>query len=80
MSLVSEGFRKSFSGEGAGRHAALRTLVLSRLERRRLRGDLTVPDRFLRRERGDRGPYLFSLVSNARAWGNGSKPCSLQEV
>lgn len=52
LSLVSEGFRKTSAGEGAGRHAALRTLVLSRMERRRLRGDLTVPDRFLRRGKG----------------------------
>lgn len=76
LSLVSEGFSKGFDGEGAGRYARLRLLVLSRLERRRLRGDHTTPDRFLRKGRGDGGANLFSSVLSARAWGNGSKPCS----
>ena len=53
----------------------LRTLVLSSLERSRLRGDLTALYSFLRRGRGEGGAGLFSLVSSDRMHGNGSKLC-----
>ena len=51
----------------------LRTLGLSSLERRRLRGDPIAPYSFLRRGSGEGGAELFSLGSRDRRLGNGSK-------
>jgi len=51
----------------------LRTLGLSSLERRRMRGDLTALYSFLRRGRGDGGADLFSLGSGDRTRGHSSK-------
>ena len=51
----------------------MRTLGLSSLEKRRLKGDLTALYSFLRRRRGDRGDDLFFMVFSDRVLGNGSK-------
>ena len=51
----------------------LRTLGLSSLEKRTLRGNLIDLCTFLRRGRGDAGVELFSLGSSDRTCGNGSK-------
>ena len=47
----------------------LRTLALSSLEQRRLRGDLTAPYRFLRRASADGAPDLFSHGSSNKMCG-----------
>ncbi|GAB0209988.1 hypothetical protein GRJ2_003464500 [Grus japonensis] len=51
----------------------LRTVGLSSLEKRRLRGDLIAVYGFLRRGSGKGGADLFSLISSGRTHGNGSK-------
>lgn len=50
----------------------LRTLCL---EKKRLRVDLTALFIFLRRRSGEGGTSLFSLVTNNRMYGNGTKLC-----
>ncbi|GAB0179108.1 hypothetical protein GRJ2_000376100 [Grus japonensis] len=61
--------------EGMSCEEWLKTLVLSSLEKRRLRGDLIAVYSFLRTGSGDGGAELFSLVSNDRMCGNGLKLC-----
>jgi len=59
--------------EGVSYDVRRRTLGLSSLEKRRLRGDLIALYGFLRRGNGDGGTELFPLVSTDRTHGNGSK-------
>jgi len=60
--------------EGKSYQERLRTLGLSSLEKRRLRGDLIALS-FLRRGYGEEDAGLFSLISGDRTSGNGSKLC-----
>ena len=59
--------------EGTSYEDWIRTLGLSSLEKRRLRGDLIALYSFLRRGSGEGGADLFSLGSSDRTHGNGSK-------
>ncbi|KAK4810451.1 hypothetical protein QYF61_004231, partial [Mycteria americana] len=59
--------------EGMSYEEQLRTLGLSSLKKRRLRGNLIALYSFLRRQSGEEGADLFSLVSSDRTRGNGSK-------
>ena len=61
--------------EGMSSEEQLRSWGLSSLERRRLRGDLTALDSFLRRGSGEGGADLFSLASSDRMHGNSSMLC-----
>ena len=61
--------------EGMSCEQRLRTLGLSGLERRRLRGDLVALCSSLRRGRGEGGAELSSLGSRDGTPGNGSKLC-----
>jgi len=59
--------------EGISYEEQLMTLGSSSLERRRLRGNLISLYSFLRRESGEGGAELFSLVPSDRTHGNGSE-------
>ncbi|KAK4822458.1 hypothetical protein QYF61_015265 [Mycteria americana] len=59
--------------EGMSCEEWLRTLGLSSLETRRLRGSLIALYSFLRRGSGEGGADLFSLLSSDRTCGNSSK-------
>ncbi|KAK4815346.1 LOW QUALITY PROTEIN: hypothetical protein QYF61_000178 [Mycteria americana] len=59
--------------EGMSSEERLRTLGLSALEKRRLRGNCIAFYSFLRRGSGEGGADLFSLGSSDRMHGNGSK-------
>ncbi|KAK4819469.1 hypothetical protein QYF61_004695 [Mycteria americana] len=59
--------------EGMSYKERLRTLDLSSLEKRRLRGDLIALCSFRKKGSGERGADLFLLVSSDRTHGNGSK-------
>ncbi|KAK4827506.1 hypothetical protein QYF61_018806 [Mycteria americana] len=61
--------------EGMSYVEQLRSLGLSSLEKRTLRGDFIALYSFLRRGSGEGGADLFSLVSRDRTCGNGSKLC-----
>ncbi|KAK4827444.1 hypothetical protein QYF61_018001 [Mycteria americana] len=61
--------------EGMSYEEQLRTLGLSSLEERRLRGDLIALYSCLRRGSGEGGADPFSLGSSDRMHGNGSKLC-----
>ena len=56
--------------EGMSPEEQLQTLGLSRLEKRRLRGDLIALRSFLRRGRAEGGAELFSLGSRDRTHGS----------
>ncbi|KAK4818224.1 hypothetical protein QYF61_008714 [Mycteria americana] len=59
--------------EGMSYEEWLRTLSLSSLGKRRLRGDLVALYSFLRRGSGEGSADFFSLVPSDRTHGNGSK-------
>ena len=61
--------------EGMSCEELLRTLGLSSLEKRKLRGNLIVLCSVLRRGHGEGGADLFHSVSRDRTCGNGSKLC-----
>ena len=61
--------------EGMSCNKCLRTLRLSRLERRRLRGNPITLCSFLKRGHGEVGAELFSLGSRDRTSGNRSRLC-----
>lgn len=56
-----------------GYEKRLKTLGLSNLKKRRLRGDLIVLSIFLSGGSGEGGDDLFSLVTDHRRYGNGTK-------
>ena len=68
-----EGNKAGKGLEGMSSEEWLRALGLSRLGKRRLRGDLTAPYSFLRRGSGEGGADLFPLLPSARTHGTGSK-------
>ena len=59
--------------EGMSCEELLRTMGLSSLEKRKLRGVLIALYSFLGRGGGEEGDYVFSLGSSASTCGNGSK-------
>lgn len=59
--------------EGISCEEQLRSLILSSLQRRRVRGGLIALYTFLRRQMRDVGANLFSFVISDRMCGNGSK-------
>lgn len=61
--------------EGMSCEERLRTLGLSTLEKRRLRGDLIALPKDPRRGNGEGGADLFLLGSIDRTCGNGSELC-----
>ena len=61
--------------EGMSYKERLRTLGLSSLEKRRLKGNLIALYSFLMGRSGEGGAELFSLVSSDRTCGNDSRLC-----
>lgn len=60
---------------GMSSEKQLRTLSLSSLDQRRLKGNLIAPCSFLRRGHGEGGAELYFLLSSDRTRGSSSELC-----